>query len=664
MATQALTIQLRLSGLTRVTAGLGQLGGAARSAVAGVSAAVAGIGAIATAVAGSAVTRVIADSVERMDKLSKAAQKVGASAEDLSALGYAAKLNDLELENLQEGLKRLNDWYGRTGQSIGSFQEALLQQADLFSRMQDGPEKAALAVERFGKSGMDMIPFLNQGRAGIAKLTEEAKRLGVVVSTEDAQAAEKLNDQLTSLKSAAEGLANKVTVALVPSLTELAKVVTGIVASLPLDKLQSGLKAAATGFAVGPGGAWIQQVEWVRQFAASLAGGAGIGQSMADASEAARIAYQKMVASLFEEKPKQEEVKRSVVEFTAALRDQEKAAKLVAEGLTVRRNLIEGDPGIADSEKRLRLRKLNAEAMENLARRERELQSRAPANAQFTDETGTLRFSEEGLKWKEEAMGLSRERADLLNERDRLGSSDSQMNWRDASVSIQNQFDELGNMARLTAQSFQSVFSTAIESVSGGIQRLIGDTEYWSSRLGRIAGPIMGSLTAAISRMFTEWIVKRTVMAAKNIALAVSEGSAETAAKAPGAVLTSISSYGAAAVIGLAAVVAAMAAFGGFAEGGYTGSLATNKVAGVVHGQEFVFDAPAVQRIGVSNLEAIRSGDLAPAQAVGSKGSQSTNIHLAAFDSRLDARRWADSQDGETWFVDMAKRTAHKWRRS
>ncbi|WP_025901394.1 phage tail length tape measure family protein [Tatumella sp. UCD-D_suzukii] len=48
----------------------------------------------------------------------------------------------------------------------------------------------------------------------------------------------------------------------------------------------------------------------------------------------------------------------------------------------------------------------------------------------------------------------------------------------------------------------------------------------------------------------------------------------------------------------------------GFQSGGYTGNGGVSDVAGVVHGQEFVMDAAATKRIGVSNLEAIRRNGL------------------------------------------------------
>lgn len=46
----------------------------------------------------------------------------------------------------------------------------------------------------------------------------------------------------------------------------------------------------------------------------------------------------------------------------------------------------------------------------------------------------------------------------------------------------------------------------------------------------------------------------------------------------------------------------------GHKEGGYTGDTATNKVAGVVHGREFVFSAPATKKWGLPLLEAMNAG--------------------------------------------------------
>ncbi|WP_030538633.1 hypothetical protein [Sphingobium sp. DC-2] len=86
----------------------------------------------------------------------------------------------------------------------------------------------------------------------------------------------------------------------------------------------------------------------------------------------------------------------------------------------------------------------------------------------------------------------------------------------------------------------------------------------------------------------------------------------------------------------------------GFASGGYTGNMPVNHVAGVVHGQEFVFDADAVRRIGRGQLEAIRSGSFkGPAVSSGmlaaarGGGAQVVKLVVAPspyFDATVDGR--------------------------
>lgn len=59
---------------------------------------------------------------------------------------------------------------------------------------------------------------------------------------------------------------------------------------------------------------------------------------------------------------------------------------------------------------------------------------------------------------------------------------------------------------------------------------------------------------------------------------------------------------------GMANVAAIRSQNTGFMSGGYTGNMARDEVAGVVHGKEFVMDAEATSRIGVGNLEALQRG--------------------------------------------------------
>lgn len=101
-------------------------------------------------------------------------------------------------------------------------------------------------------------------------------------------------------------------------------------------------------------------------------------------------------------------------------------------------------------------------------------------------------------------------------------------------------------------------------------------------------------------------------------AAAVASGAAITAAYTPAAIAASIASFGGAAIAATSSIATQtplMAAsisstsLIGFKDGGYTGNKGVSEIAGVVHGKEFVFDAESTARIGVNNLEKIRSGD-------------------------------------------------------
>jgi hypothetical protein len=58
-------------------------------------------------------------------------------------------------------------------------------------------------MQLFGKSGATLIPFLNQGKAGIKELGEEAERLHVTMTTEGVEGAGEGQPAATPLPSVA-----------------------------------------------------------------------------------------------------------------------------------------------------------------------------------------------------------------------------------------------------------------------------------------------------------------------------------------------------------------------------------------------------------------------------------------------------------------------------
>lgn len=183
-------------------------------------------------IAGAGIAAAFRSQVNAADEMSKAAQKFGVPVEELSRLKYAADLSDVSLETLGQSLGRLSKGMvnspaqfdklgisilGADGKMRGADQ-VLTELADRFAAMPDGAEKTALAIQLFGRSGAEMIPLLNGGSAALAELNAEANAFGVTVSGKTGKAAEDFNDGLTRLSKGFQGLAMKVTEALLPTL--------------------------------------------------------------------------------------------------------------------------------------------------------------------------------------------------------------------------------------------------------------------------------------------------------------------------------------------------------------------------------------------------------------------------------------------------------------
>lgn len=176
---------------------------------------------------------------DEMDNALKSAQAAGTSVENFSALTYAAGQSGAGVDVLQKSLINLavNMQTAKegTGAAVDAFarlqidpaqfsdsSDALLVIAERFAAMPDGIEKTTLAADLFGKKiGPQLIPLLNQGRAGIESLKAEAAALGVVLDTETTKAAEEFNDNLDKLKQAGKGLGNNLAAEVLPGLAKV-----------------------------------------------------------------------------------------------------------------------------------------------------------------------------------------------------------------------------------------------------------------------------------------------------------------------------------------------------------------------------------------------------------------------------------------------------------
>jgi hypothetical protein len=75
--------------------------------------------------------------------------------------------------------------------------------------MEDGTTKTALAMDLFGRSGANLIPFLNEGRDGIAALEEKARSNSASSCPKTTSPQRQFDDEMKELHLALQGVEHR-----------------------------------------------------------------------------------------------------------------------------------------------------------------------------------------------------------------------------------------------------------------------------------------------------------------------------------------------------------------------------------------------------------------------------------------------------------------------
>ncbi|GIU74774.1 MAG: hypothetical protein KatS3mg004_1861 [Bryobacteraceae bacterium] len=301
--------------------------------------------------AARAMREMTVGAIETQDQIGKTAQRIGMSTEAFSALRHAAELSDVTMDQLTGSLARFArniatgstalDALGvavrRSDGATRDMDQILSDVAERFSSMPDGVQKTALAVELFGRGGAALIPLLNQGAGGLAAMAREARELGRVIDTETATQAEELNDNITRLKGAAEGLAFELARQLVPRAIDVTQALLRWVRDGGLDRIAGYLRDAAEW--ARNIGAWIIQYAVVRNVlelaaalrTAAVAAGALNAALLANPWGLAAAGVATLGVALWREKERLDQYQESMTKAA------EKAAllKQISEGATL-----------------------------------------------------------------------------------------------------------------------------------------------------------------------------------------------------------------------------------------------------------------------------------------------------------------------------------------
>ncbi len=166
----------------------------------------------------------VRDAANKMGDLIDASEAIGITTDALQELQYAAQLSGVSADVLQSSLQKLTknlgdaamggtaakqsfDALGLSGAALAAVpvDQALAMIADKLAAVENPAQRATLATDIFGKSGLAMVNMLADGAAGLEAMAAEAQKMGVVINRDviygAAEAADKL-DVLSMVVSA------------------------------------------------------------------------------------------------------------------------------------------------------------------------------------------------------------------------------------------------------------------------------------------------------------------------------------------------------------------------------------------------------------------------------------------------------------------------------
>ena len=571
-----------------------------------------GKGVAATAAAAATAFAYMAKtSIDNMDNLAKQAQMAGVSVESLSELAYAADLAGVSQDELTASMARLAKGMGEaaqgTGEALKGFQalnldaagfkgtdDALMKIADRFSQFKDGAEKTAIAISIFGRSGAQLIPFLNAGKEGMQALTEEARRLGVVVGTDTAKASEQFNDNLTRMKRAVDGIVISIVGDMLPAMNSMLEKMLEI-AKLSKESSISAFLPNSSVFATSKIDQANKNVNQLRKAVAELqaqvdAGGGIMSRPSLEANIILLERAEKLLNSLSKKVPIQlgEEFGDQVPtllgaapklggggaakeseydKYLKSLTEQYVMLGLITEQEKLLAQIQLGKFGKLTEQQRLNL-DLAAQNLDAVKKSQEEFKEYSKAIDELTGYTKLKEFTKQ-MDFLSKALKEGRINADQYTEAVNM-----------LSAKFETTTSEMGQFAIEAARNIQNILGDAMLNVLEGKFSNIGDafTQMLKKMVAQLAASQLSSL---LFGQFDKTGQLGGLIGAAGSAIAGAFNGGFGTGNAYGN--QDLGQY--------------------FAEGGYTGDGGNMEAAGIVHKGEYVLNAKATQRIGKGRLD-------------------------------------------------------------
>lgn len=255
---EGLAIKLRVDsaqavqGLREVQQAVQATASAMRSSFAAIAGPI-GIAVAAATASAAAVAKMVSTSIQGADAIGKLAQEAGIATREFSQLAFATQFSDVSADDLAvtfkflsgkmqdalSGGKEATAIFQRLGVAFENVDGSLRGPDAVFrdivesmSKMSDGAEKTALAVDLFGRAGQKLIPIINDGVEGLDDWAQKAREAGAVISGDLAKQADDFGDSMQLLREQFKGIFITMAQELLPTLNQLARSIQDVLRSV------------------------------------------------------------------------------------------------------------------------------------------------------------------------------------------------------------------------------------------------------------------------------------------------------------------------------------------------------------------------------------------------------------------------------------------------
>ena len=219
-----------------------------------------------------------------LDALNDVANRTGVGVEALQAYGGAAKLAGTDIETFAKSIQKLTVNIGKAVgdekaqkafEQLGiNFEELRTktpteqfeQIADAISRIADPAERAAAAVKLFGKGGIELGPLFAEGPGALARMREEAVKLGQVVNADAVKSIAAMNDAFDKVWMTVKGLTGQIVGELAQPIAQIAEDLLGVVKQVGAANIATTVAGGLLDFIQLAGNAFFSLARFIEEF--------------------------------------------------------------------------------------------------------------------------------------------------------------------------------------------------------------------------------------------------------------------------------------------------------------------------------------------------------------------------------------------------------------